>query len=78
MALKLATPAVKIAPVKIAPVNVATKTAPKGVKTHSFITVDKNNYTAKVSALANSGAIIIGVTVSQDMRNSYDIHYYTV
>ena len=49
-----------------------------GTKTHGMITVDKNNYTAKVSALANSGATIISVTVNADVRNSYDIHYFTV
>jgi hypothetical protein len=50
----------------------------KGVKTHGLLWVEKNNYAAKVSALANSGATIIGVTVNQDTRNSWDIHYYTV
>ena len=47
-------------------------------KTYGFITVDKNNYTEKVSSLANCGATIVSVTVNQDIRNSYDVHYFTV
>ena len=51
----------------------------KKVKTHAFVTVDKNNYTKVVSALANEqGATVISVTANLQVMNSYDVHYYTV
>jgi hypothetical protein len=61
-------------------VAVAKKPGPaKKQKFYSFITVDKNAYNREVSRLANEkGAIVYAVTVSGDVRNSYDVHYYTV
>lgn len=57
----------------------AKKTAvKKGTKTYAFITVDKNNYTEKVSALANGGATVYAVNTSDAVQNSYDVHYFTV
>lgn len=58
----------------------APKPAPaKKVKTHGYITVDKNNYTPKVSELANTpGTTILGVTVNPNVLNSFDIHYFTI
>lgn len=50
--------------------------AKKTAKTHAFITVDKNSYTREVSALANSGATIIAVTVNQNLMNSFDVHFF--
>ena len=50
----------------------------KKLKTYSFVTVDKNNYTKVVSALANDeGATIINVSANLQVMNSYDVHYYT-
>jgi hypothetical protein len=62
----------KTAVVKAAPV------AKKITKTYSYTTVDKNNYTQKVSDLVSNGATIVTITVNQDVRNSYDVHYFTV
>ncbi len=57
----------------------AKKTAmKKGTKIYSFITVDKNNYTEKVSALANNGATVYAVNTSDAVQNSYDVHYFSV
>jgi hypothetical protein len=50
----------------------------KRLKTYNFITVDKNYYSQEVSKLANNGATIYAVTTNPDVRNSYDVHYFTV
>lgn len=61
----------------------AVKTAPKpvvkkSVKTYSCALVEKNKYELQMAALVAKNATIVTITVNPDMRNSFDVHYYTV
>jgi hypothetical protein len=69
-----------MATAKKTPAPAAKKVVPVAKKkVYAYITVDKNNYTQKVTDLVNvSKATIVTITVNQDIRNSFDVHYFTL
>ena len=50
----------------------------KKVKKYDVASVEKNQYTQQMAVLEAKGAVVIAVSTSPDVRNTFDVHYYTL